>query len=185
MSTYPNLVTLNKEKLLENALEMRGIIIQSQKENDLSNHIINIMNKMDFISTELLAVKDELKVIKNENKSLKKRIVELEDYADQSDDQFYQLEKRMNKLEQYTRRENIEISGISDELPQDKLEGTVMEVLKSINVNIVPNDIEACHKLQSYSKLRPSKFFYAYSSSENNVCTGGAESFIHNHALLE
>ena len=53
----------------------------------------------------------------------------------------------MNKLEQYTRRENIEISGIAGDIHHNDLDQTVVDLLGRINVNISTNDIEACHKL--------------------------------------
>ena len=49
-----------------------------------------------------------------------------------------ELEKQQAKMEQYSRRNNVEMSGISDEVWDEYLE-------KNIDLN--PDDIEACHRL--------------------------------------
>ena len=144
---YKNLTSLNKDKLLEKALELKGILIQKQHEIDLSHHLINVLTKLDAVSEDLRNLKMELSDVKRNNKSLKKKVYALEDYAEECDVKIFNLEKRMNKIEQYTRRENIEISGISDQVQHNELDKTVVDLLALMNVNISTNDIEACHKL--------------------------------------
>ena len=51
-----------------------------------------------------------------------------------------ELEKQQGKMEQYSRRNNVEMSGISGEVSDENLE-------KNIDLN--PYDIEACHRLPS------------------------------------
>ena len=52
------------------------------------------------------------------------------------------FETNNNSLEQYGCR-NIETAGISDSIPNQNLEQRVMKILKEINVNVSPSDIEA------------------------------------------
>ena len=52
-----------------------------------------------------------------------------------------------NHLEQYGRRNNLEITGISDDVSDEQLEGKVIEVLNEIQVDVSRSDIEACHRI--------------------------------------
>ena len=45
-------------------------------------------------------------------------------------------------MEQYGRRNNIEITGIPESVENEKLEETVVEVLNKINLNVSNNNIE-------------------------------------------
>ena len=57
------------------------------------------------------------------------------------------LEENGNLSEQYGRRNNLEITGISNEIEDVDLEGKVIEILDKIEVNISSKDIEACHRI--------------------------------------
>ena len=72
---------------------------------------------------------------------------------------FELLEKKLtefeishNKLEQYTRRNNIEIQGIPPQAPDEKLEEKVIEVFDGMNIAITKNHVEDCHRLSKSSK---------------------------------
>ena len=162
MDDYKNLTSLTKDKLLEKALEMKGIMIEKQTEIDLSHHIINILSKLEAVTDEITTFKKDLAAVKKENTLLKRRVSDLEDYADQSDEQIYTLEKRMSRLEQYTRKENIEISGIADNVRPEDLDNTVVNLLGLMDVHINSNDIEACHKLPDI--LKPNNIIVRFSN---------------------
>ena len=57
------------------------------------------------------------------------------------------LEETGNLLEQYGRRNNLEIMGISNEIQDIELQGKVIEILDKITVNVSSKDIEACHRI--------------------------------------
>ena len=59
-------------------------------------------------------------------------------------------------MEQYGRRNNIEITGIPESVENEKLEETVVEVLNKINLNVSNNNIEACQRLGK-QKNKPRK----------------------------
>ena len=56
-------------------------------------------------------------------------------------------ESSVNALEQYGRKNNIVVSGISGYVSERNLEETVISVLSDIEVNISANDVEACHRI--------------------------------------
>ena len=63
-----------------------------------------------------------------------------------------------NKLEHYTRRNNIEIQGIPPRIPDEKLEEKVIEVFGAINIAVTKNDVEDCHRLGKSSKNTIARF---------------------------
>ena len=62
----------------------------------------------------------------------------------------------MNGVEQNHRKNNIELDGIPENVADSELKATVAKILDSIvDENITSNDIEACHRLRSKKRPRP------------------------------
>ena len=57
------------------------------------------------------------------------------------------LETATNSLEQYNRRNNIEITGIPDNIEDKNLEHSIIEVFKAADIQMSHNDIEDCHRI--------------------------------------
>ena len=68
------------------------------------------------------------------------------------EDRVTELEKQNNQIDQYSRRNNIEISGVPPEVTNNQLEEKVIDILKAIDVEITSKDIEACHRLGKKQK---------------------------------
>ena len=95
----------------------------------------------DGVDKELLNLKDVfIKNLQIENQRLRSRVDNLEKKV-------IYLEENGNLLEQYGRRNNLEITGISNEIEDVDLEGKVIEILDKIEVNVSSKDIEACHRI--------------------------------------
>ena len=60
-----------------------------------------------------------------------------------------ELEKQQAKMEQYSRRNNVKISGISNEVSDEDLEEKVIGIYKESGIDLNPYDVEACHRLLS------------------------------------
>ena len=58
-----------------------------------------------------------------------------------------ELDIRLLECEQYSRRENLIISGIPDTVDQKNLQQKVLDILGLIGLKLVPDDITACHRL--------------------------------------
>ena len=98
-------------------------------------------SRFDGLDNELLNSKDV--IIKNlqvENGRLRKKVLVLEN-------NILTLESEHNALQQYGRRNNIEITGIPDNAPDQNLEEKVVDILNEINVDVSPEDIVACHRV--------------------------------------
>ena len=57
------------------------------------------------------------------------------------------LETTANSVEHYNRRNNIEITGIPENIGDKNLEHSVIEVIKAADIQIFNNDIEDCHRI--------------------------------------
>ena len=57
------------------------------------------------------------------------------------------LEKQQSKSEQYNRCNNVEISGISNEVSDQNLEEIVIGICKDYKIEVNSLDIEGCHRL--------------------------------------
>ena len=106
-----------------------------QELNDhLKTNIADQMNEsvMSIKDTIIDALKENNSQLPNKVELLKKKLTE--------------VEMSRNKLEQYTRRNNIEIQGIPSQIPDKKLEEKVIEVFDAMNIAITKNDVEDCHR---------------------------------------
>ena len=96
--------------------------------------------RFDGVDKELLNLKDVIKNLQVENQRLRSKLDNLEKKV-------ISLEENGNLLEQYGRRNNLEITGISNEIEDVDLEGKVIEIVDKIEVNVSSKDIEACHRI--------------------------------------
>ena len=85
-----------------------------------------LVNANDKLNSELL-------IIRNVNQDLQNSIIN--------------LEKQQSRSEQYNRCNNVEISGISNEVSDQNLEQTVIKICKGSEIDVNPLDIEGCHRL--------------------------------------
>ena len=60
-----------------------------------------------------------------------------------------ELEKQQARMEQYSRRNSVEISGISNEVSDENLRGKVICICKEAGIGLKLFDIEGCHRLPS------------------------------------
>ena len=101
---------------------------------ETSDLILNLEKKLlsrfDGLDKEILNLKDiVIKELQLENQPLRNKVSDLQK-------KIYSAEENINSLEQYGRRNNIEITGIPESLENEKLEETVVEVLNKIELNV-------------------------------------------------
>ena len=107
-------------------------------------------NTVAQLQQDLLAIKDT--VIKNlldENKRLKERVKSLEENYDEHQDCINDIEKQSQALEQYTHRNNLEISGIPNKISEEALETKCIEILEAVDISVDNSEIESCHRLST------------------------------------
>ena len=122
---------VRKKDLAEQIEKMKGKVIFDSHVKDLCSQIEKLTESPNQVMATNEKITSELVILKNVN--VKNRIVN--------------LEKLQAKAEQYNRRNNVEISRISNEIPDEDLENNVIEICKNFNIIINPADIQGCHRL--------------------------------------
>ena len=89
--------------------------------------------KYDFLNMKDVIIKR----LQDENELLHSKCSNLEDKV-------VSLESSVNQVEQYWRRNNIVVTGISDKNAHDKLDDAVTSSMEDVDVIIQNDDIEAC-----------------------------------------
>ena len=105
-----------------------------------------LLSRFDNLSKEFLNLKDI--IIKNlqiENERLKNQVSYL-------NKKVVSLEANHNILEQYGRRNNIEIAGIPDSVQDNQLEKKVIEIFDAISIDAKSVDFEDCHRVGKSKK---------------------------------
>lgn len=131
--TRQNLKLMKQDDIIEIALGL---------QTDLENTVSNLSSDIKKLNTTLLAEIQELKT------SFGTKIREIESELALSRNNSVQLERRCNMLEQYSRRECIEIRGIPATVEHENLVEFITPILKVIDVDLeYPRSIQACHRL--------------------------------------
>ena len=92
----------------------------------LSENLTSLIEPKEKLSSQFI-------VVKKVNTLLEKRITE--------------LEKSQTKAEQYSRRNNVEFSGIPHEILDNNLEDEVIDICKGAVIEIGHMGIKGCHRL--------------------------------------
>ena len=108
---------------------------------NITNLETKLLSRFDALTKKLLNVKDAIvKNLQAENEHLREIVRNLETKVTS-------IEINQNMLEQYGRRNNIEVSGIPDSVEDNCLEEKNISLFTSIRIDVKSNDIEACHKI--------------------------------------
>ena len=76
----------------------------------------------------------------------------------------------MNKIEQYSRRENVIFKNIPKKITNRILEVHIIKILKSIGLNnITSYDIAACHRLANFSRDKPPDVIVRFVCRKNAI----------------
>ena len=121
---------ISDSKILDEISKLREELVENFKKSftDIKDEIINLKEVI-------------IRNLQNENKRL-------DDEVNQLHEKIISLESKSNSVEQYGRRNNMEINGIPNSISDDSLEPTVISVLsKATNVHVTADDIEACHRI--------------------------------------
>ena len=112
---------------------MKGKVVVGSHVKDLCHQIEKLTEKLNDVVATNEKITNELLIVKNVNSNLEKGIAT--------------LEKLQAKTEQYSRRNNAEISGIPNDILDNDLEKKVIEICKDSDIVITSSDIEGCHRL--------------------------------------
>ena len=108
---------------------------------EISKLWIDLVGNFHDLRDEFINMKNIIiKKLQDENAQLKETIANLQHKV-------IILETATNSVEQYDRRNNIEITGIPDDIEDKNLEHSVIEIFKAADIQISHNDVEDCHRI--------------------------------------
>ena len=131
--TYDAINAIKKKGLAEYIEKMKGKVVADNQIQNLCNKIANLSDNVESLVSTNERLNSELTIVKNVDNVLKNRIVN--------------LEKELSKNEQYGRRNNVEISGIPNQISDQDLKENIVKICKDSDINIALMDIEGCHRL--------------------------------------
>ena len=110
---------------------MRGLEIYQKKCQDL-------LNENNVIESRLAVAENTSSLLKSNTKKLNEQLIN--------------IERRQYKLEQYSRRECIEIQGIPQNIRIKNLEDTMTKIFEKNGISVNKRMIVACHRLSKITK---------------------------------
>ena len=101
--TYDAINAIKKKDLVDYIEKMKGKVVPDAQIQNLCSEIANLSGNVKNLVSTNERLTSELTVVKNVNSILENRVVN--------------LEKQLSKNEQYGRRNKVETSGISSQIP--------------------------------------------------------------------
>ena len=132
-----DLKRLNKVDLLAYTLDLQKLNVSTL--NNIIPKIESLQKTLDEVMFVNCALASRVSISEHVTEELQKKIKKLESQSYQDN--------------QYTRRDCIEIAGIPDSVSQTDLEYIAIKILSLLEINVVPNDVQACHRLKSGSTI--------------------------------
>ena len=130
-SQYEN---MSKEELIQELTDINSSFV-----NDINTKQSNLEEKFNEFVSKYDKVNSELQQCKKINSHLLTRVV--------------QLERNAVGSSQYSRRETIELNPVPTDITEDALEENVCKSLSLTGVNVVPNDLHACHQMKRSDRV--------------------------------
>ena len=146
---------IEEELKAGNESSLRLLIAEALKKQEgihgdeikaLTAELLEIKRSQEFLCNEFDKLKSECQTLRAINKQQAEEIKQLNAHSAKLESGGKTEEEKVNVLEQYGRRQNLEISGI----PEKEGENTnklVIEVAKLANVELSPKQISISHRL--------------------------------------
>lgn len=129
----------------------------TQKVNDLltlKTEISELTHAVNFMSDNYDKLFKELENNKKEIISVKQEVENLKKDNEEKNNIIYEMKEQVEQLEQYSRNQNVEITGIK-QVPDEDCKQIVLKIAQELNVDININDIDVAHRTYSYNKKYP------------------------------
>lgn len=114
-----------------------------------------LMTEIKVIKSTVIDTKKDLEGIRKDFEEIKEKQTSLEKSSEETKESLRELQSRneelnrkVNDLEQYSRMENLVISGMPRE-ENENVRQTIVRLAKKLNVNLENNEISTCHRLSN------------------------------------
>ena len=125
------------------------ISIQRTTENILKeNNKLSLRRRSSLrrLESELLATKGVLNDVKNTSKESRIELDAAKRKISQQRDEINEQYHGLDDLEQYSRKNSLEIVGIPESIREN--EGAVLKIANALNFQVKPEDIHICHRVK-------------------------------------
>ena len=130
-SQYEN---MSKEELIQELTDINSSFV-----NNINAKLTDLSERFNKFTSKYDKVYSELQQCKSFSSHLLTRIIQLEHNAVTNS--------------QYSRRETIELNPVPAEIHEDVLEESICKALSLTGVNIVPEDLHACHHMKRLDRV--------------------------------
>lgn len=130
----------SRQDLAKEIQTYRKDMVELQESmNFLSNSVDTANSTLITIQSNIVTLSREANELRAENKGLRAEVDDMKD--------------KLRTLEQYSRRTNIEISGIPETPGEDPME-IVKDVGKALHINLEESQVAAAHRIPSFKRDR-------------------------------
>lgn len=132
-----------REMLVDIQITVNNILLENKK---ISNEVLELKSTVQKQQSELATLKEALAKASKERASAEKELVAVTKRLDEQQEEISELYDLQDRLEQYTRKNSLEIHGIPEEA-YTSTEEVILKLANALEVTVVPQNIEISHKL--------------------------------------
>ena len=134
--------------------ELREMLVDIQintatilRENKtIRSEMTDLRRTIQHQTDDITALKSSLEHITKQYKEAERELVAARKKIQEQEEEIGELYDLQDKLEQYTRKNSLEIHGVP-ESAYTETEDVVLKLAETLDVSVEPKDIEICHKL--------------------------------------
>ena len=149
--TRRQLEKMTNDQLIEFAMKLQTNMIN--KETELINDNKEFREKIIIIDSKFDELKKENEVLKSKVSVAEKTSSTLSTNYKNFNEKLIEMERNMHRLEQYSRREYIEIAGVPSSIKNNLLQEHVLLIFEKLVVVLEAMDIVACHRLGKIKQI--------------------------------
>ena len=122
------------------------VYIRSTKRYTLKVELLELKSSQEFVCSKYESLKSEYEKLHQTNRKQESEIISLKEQSTAFENKQIKNTEKLDAVEQYSRRQNLEIKGVPIVYGKDTNK-IVVEVARSLNVDISTDDISTSHRL--------------------------------------
>ena len=142
---------MTNDQLIEFATKLQTNMINKQIE--LINDNKEFREKLSIIDSKSDELKKESEILKSKVSFAEKILFTLSKNYKNINEKLIEMERNMHRLEQYSRRECIEVAGTPSSIANDLLVEHVLLIFEKIDVVLEAINVVACHRLRKPNRV--------------------------------
>ena len=149
--TRKQLEKMTSDQFIEFVMKLQNNM--NSRQTELINDNKEFREKLSIIDSKFDELKQENEVLKSKLSVAEKTSLTISASYKNINEKDIEMERNMHRMEQYSRRECIEIVGIPSSITNDLLEEHVLLIFEKLGVVLETMDIVACHRMGKITEL--------------------------------